>query len=65
MTKKHFEALAAALKESETPDSQESEKAWVSHNQWKQDCWAVARVCQQFNNNFDRERFLDACGYYG
>jgi hypothetical protein len=59
MTKKHFEALAAALK-AERPMRQ-----LVTFDQWKKDCVVIANTCQDFNPNFDRARFLAACGVEG
>lgn len=47
MTRKHFEALAKALKDAEATEDM---------------CWAIANVCARFNSNFDRVRFLVACG---
>ena len=47
MTKKHFKALAEAIK---TLDNRE------------QAANAVADACQQFNDRFDRKRFLKECG---
>lgn len=51
MTKKHFEALAAALRTTSLTDK---DHANVSHR--------IADVCARFNPNFDRARFLKACG---
>ena len=59
MTKKHFVALAAALREAgysypigiTTPETQH-----------KRDILAITAVCARFNPNFDRDRFLAACG---
>ena len=63
MSKKHFEALAAALK-AQRPDSdncfQENRAAFLM--QWQADTKATADVCARFNPNFDRKRFLQACG---
>lgn len=54
MTKKHFDALAAALLS--------ARKGSHTAEQSKADAVAVARVCALFNPKFDRERFLAACG---
>ncbi len=56
MTKKHFEALAAALSERRPVP--------LAHDrdQWEVDVLGVADVCAQFNPHFDRARFLKACG---
>jgi hypothetical protein len=49
MTRKHFIELARALKESKA----------------NQDLIeAIMKVCHRYNNNFDRERFKDASGFY-
>ncbi len=50
MTKKHFIALAGAIREISNP--QERERA----------AQAIANVCASQNSNFDRARFLSACG---
>jgi hypothetical protein len=59
MSRKHFIALAEALKH-EKPS-----KNWNANKmaQWKLDVKAIADVCCEFNNNFDRSRFLSACEY--
>ena len=49
MTRKHFEALAAEIRQ--IPDKVAREQA----------ARAVARACRQFNPNFDMSRFLAAC----
>ena len=48
MTRKHFEALARALK-------------FTNAN--TQICDAVARVCEKSNDKFDYYKFLKACGH--
>ncbi len=57
MTKKHFEALAAALRENRfLPDNE------AANVQWERCVEAVAAVGADFNPRFDRARFLAACG---
>ena len=51
MTKRHFEALALEIRESNNDAQTKMFAAMV-----------VIRVAQQFNLRFDRERFLRACG---
>ena len=65
MTRKHFEALAAALRWAEPrndggvfSDREHADRV----TQWKKDALSVAEVCARFNPNFDRARFLAACG---
>ena len=60
MSKKHFEAIAAEIKElyqratrHESPD----EKTGVCNV-----ARSLARVFSEFNPRFDRHRFLSACG---
>lgn len=48
MTRKHFKALAEALKDS---------KASLAS------CQAVADTLSQYNSRFDRTKFLEACGH--
>jgi hypothetical protein len=64
MTKKHFEALAAALAEQRVGFSL-LPSLKNQHAQWCRDVQAVANVCARFNPNFDRARFLKACGVEG
>lgn len=63
MSKKHFEALAETLKAVKPEPSfgfgDDATK------QWKRDVEAVADRLASFNTRFNRERFLEACGYYG
>jgi hypothetical protein len=56
MSKKHFMALAKALKR-EMPNEDGKEK-----NQWRRDVEAVADVCSAMNSAFDYNTFRLACG---
>jgi hypothetical protein len=64
MSKKHFEALAAALKEARpfTKGYNTPDQVGAVLLPWEESCLAVAGVCARFNPNFDRARFLKACG---
>lgn len=57
MTRKHFKALAEAFKDVK-PSSNWANKLI----QWEMDCIAVADVCARQNSQFDRAKFLTACG---
>lgn len=48
MTRKHFRAIAEALKIS---------------NASLDTCRAIAQVCREDNPNFDTYKFLQACGH--
>lgn len=59
MSKKHFQALADALRASKVLPI----AGWENvHTQWKIDVIAVADVCAAQNSRFDRSRFYSACG---
>jgi hypothetical protein len=60
MSKKHFETIAAALANSKPFFGSPSNRRY---EQWQRDVLAMADVCSEFNNNFNRSRFLSACGY--
>ena len=62
MSKKHFEALAAALRASQ-PNSDDHGGSLLT--QWQLDVDVVTEACARFNPNFDRARFLAACGVEG
>jgi hypothetical protein len=57
MTKKHFKALAEALKNLRPED-----KDSAAFHMWKHSCAAVADTCRTANPRFDRARFYEACG---
>jgi len=59
MTRKHFEALAAALRGTR-PFPGDSPEAW---DQWRATVRAVTDTCYQFNGQFNRDRFERAAGF--
>ena len=63
MTKRHFEALAAALKGAR-PDSTTHGKGalTVALRAWRLAVYRVADACRDANPRFDRARFLVAAG---
>lgn len=66
MTKKHFNALAAALRASRAPEflpdtPWRAEDNSIADAQWRADVRAMADVCASFNPAFDRDRFIAAC----
>jgi len=52
MTRKHFVALASEIASINDDLSRRAA------------AFAVARACAKFNQNFDRARFLSACGIF-
>jgi hypothetical protein len=59
MTKKHFKALAEALRETR-PDLVIAPLEYKI--QWNSDVRAVANACRTFNPLFDYGKFINACG---
>lgn len=59
MTKKHFNAFAAALKATMPVYTGSHCKEYA---QWRQDVIAVLEVCEKSNPSFNRGRFIAACG---
>lgn len=68
MTRKHFEAIASALRNakpsaaSDDMDHECIERNFGAAQQWHQDVKAMADTLGRFNGQFDRERFNRACG---
>ena len=58
MTRKHFIALAAAIRE----DSMYSDCSKTNPEQRMINLETLLRFCEQSNPWFDREHFLNACG---
>lgn len=68
MTRKHFKALAAALKDSKPePPNIDDTHDWASyreaHAQWRTDIRAIAAVFLVHNPRFDDGLFRAACGH--
>lgn len=66
MTKKHFEALASALRQTMPyrygVTRIDDESYFLTElAQWKRDVEHIASVCQSSNSNFDYKRFIAAC----
>lgn len=65
MSKKHFIALADALKAQRPADHWDPNK----RVQWELDCRAIADVCGTFNERFNRTRWFEylygTCGKNG
>lgn len=59
MQKRHFEALARALRETRP----ESAKLNFFVHQWGKDVERIADVCATTNVSFRRGQFYDACGF--
>ena len=67
MTRKHFKAIADALA-SNKPKLSDFGPAYENEyecqlGQWRADVMAMVAVCRQFNSNFNKNRFLEACDY--
>jgi hypothetical protein len=60
MSKQHFEALAAQLA-LVRPDPGAEMIGPGDMEQWRNDCWAVAKACEGFNPRFDFDLFMDWC----
>ncbi len=63
MTRKHFKALADALKEAKPLPSGYDEDRSVEV--WESCLRGVAATCRSFNPQFDRAKFYAACGWEG
>jgi len=58
MSKKHFDALAAALRSAFAHEPQ----GGITRAQWERDVHAIADACAAASPRFDRARFIRACG---
>lgn len=55
MSRKHFRELAAIFAEANSQASPIVDLRWIASE--------VANVCKRDNGNFDRAKFLTACGF--
>lgn len=64
LTRKHFQSLAAALRSTKPTIEQcgYSEALALATEHWAHTCRAIANVCATTNPQFDRAKFLAACG---
>lgn len=69
MTRKHFVELARILKNMKPTDcvmtNDELARDEAKRELWENMCNQMADFCHTFNNNFNRQRFLSACGVDG
>lgn len=61
MTKKHFVELATTIKQANIRSTREN-GSYTSEHFSKANIGVIADFCQSQNAQFDRERFLAACG---
>ena len=57
MTRRHFEALAGALRSSKPAGN------GTLYHQWVKDVNTISRVCEDYNPRFNKKKFDEACGY--
>jgi hypothetical protein len=64
MTRKHFQQIANAMQSLRKFEANDSELSEVVANavRYSSVVDALAKVCAESNPNFDRNRFLEACG---
>ena len=63
MSRKHFVAIAEAMRSSRPDGDLKYAKDRARLDQWQTDCLAMADACRSFNGQFDRDRFLGACSF--
>lgn len=62
MTREHFEAIAAVLRD-ERPDRDGSARQDGARDEWSTTVLQFASMCKEQNPQFNRARFLKAAGY--
>lgn len=58
MTRKHFVAIAETLRNNRPESNWDANKRL----QWDMDVRAMANLCSRMNAQFDRPKFVAACG---
>lgn len=59
MTKKHFKAIAEAIRDVTTQERGSARKAV------RRVAWGLAKVCMRDNGRFNYDKFMSACGIEG
>ena len=61
MSRMHFEALAAQLALTRPDRLGDVYVGPGDLDQWRSDCYGVAKACASFNDGFDFDRFMECC----
>lgn len=66
MTRKHFREIAQRLSNAKPAATDPHDLEGLARLEgWRNAVLAVNRALAEFNSNYDRSRFFDACGFDG